>query len=156
MTLELDDDFESKLEEQLLDAAEEQLPAEGGPVAEAIERSHAKLRSVAGENDYDVDSVIETLEGPTVKRDGDQITIQWGWTHEAAQFFERGTVDHTIQGNPILSFIWEDAPDGVAQMFPESFPRVFFREVEVDGIEQSRFARHGLEWLRRELEGDGP
>lgn len=155
MTMELDASFESQLREQVLDEAEESLAAEDSVVSEAIERSHERLEAVASAHDYEVENVVDSLEGPEVRRENNRIVVEYGWTHKAAAFFERGTADHTVTGNPVLAFEWPDAPAEVAEDYPETFPLVFFRNTDPSGIEQSRYARHGLEWLRRELEAEG-
>lgn len=114
-------------------------------VFQAIQTSHDRLR----ESDYDVDSVIASLEGPTVDRGPGSITVSWRWSHPAASFFEYGTSEHTINGDPVLSFVWEDPPDAVREQFDREADgwRVFFNAVEVGGIDQTRFARAGLREL---------
>ena len=85
--------------------------------------------------------------------------VRWGWSHEAAEFFEYGTSAHTIDGDPVLSFVWEDPPAEIREQFSQARDaqgrftggvRVFFSSVHVSGIEETRYARHGLEWLARE------
>jgi len=149
----LDSEFESKLESAVLDEVEQDLRRPDGPVAKAIERSKKKLRLYADK--YDVEPVLETLEGPEVNREGDSITVEWSFEHGAAGLFETGTTDHVIEGSPVVSFVWEDAPPEVREQFDETFPRVFFQSVEVGGIDETRFTRHGLEVLRYELSDSG-
>lgn len=141
------------LEAEVIRQLGEVLTGRDGLAQQAIDRSHARLRDYADQ--YDVEPIIDSL---VVPRDGlafdpeaGEIDLRWEWRHPAAEFFDRGTSEHTIQGQPILSFIWEDAPPAVEAMFPHSFPRVFFGEVTVEGIAETRFARHGSEWLQREL-----
>lgn len=145
--------FTSDLADALLDAAIEQAMAPGGPVEAAIEHSHDVLRSVGQANDYHVDSIIDALQAPTVTRRSGGFQIRWGWDHDAAPFFEWGTPDnYTIDGNPILSFVWENPPSWVREAFePEGDGyRVFFRSVDSGrGIEESRFVREGIASLRR-------
>jgi len=103
-----------------------------------------------------VEPIIAALNQPRVTRDGDRIVARWGWSHEAAPFFDAGVSPHTIEGAPILSFVWEDAPAGVREMFSgtervDGDPRVFFRSVAHPGIPASHFVRRGLDWLHSNL-----
>lgn len=134
------------------------LSGQDGLAMQAIEKSHARLSEFA--DDYDVQPVIDSLEvprsGPAFRPDEQSIDLRWEWTHPAADFFNTGTSDHRIDGDPILSFIWSDAPAGVRAMFPDTErvngdPRVFFRNVEVTGIKETRFVDRGVEWLQQEL-----
>lgn len=140
--MELDSDFEDDLRAAVMDDVENEL--EDRLAEQAIEASHEQLEAVAARNDYDVENVIDSLEGPDVTRDGGTITVEWGWTHEAAGFFEMGTPDHVVEGNPVLAFeypVSQGGPGGT----------VFSAGHEVTGIEQSRYARHGLRWLEQEM-----
>jgi len=125
---------------------------------QAIEQSHERLRSFSDQ--YDVEPIIDSLVVPraglAVDPEAGEIDMTWEWRHPAAEFFDTGTSNHTIDGDPVLSFIWEDAPEEVRAMFPHTErdggdPRVFFEEVTVKGINETAFARHGLRWLRRQL-----
>lgn len=152
--MNLDSGFEADLREAVLDNAEQQLI---GRVEDATAHAHDTLRAYGEEFDYDVDPIIASFEGPIVDRSNDRLTIRWGWTHDASVYMEFGTSDHTVEGDPVLSFIWEDAPTGVHETFPgtervEGDPRVFLPEVEVAGLEETRFVRDALNWLRREVQ----
>lgn len=125
------DDVQAQLEDDLAD--------------QAVEAAHDRLRTVASRNGYDVDSVIGSLEGPEVSRDGDTITVAFEWTHEAAALFGYGTDDHWVEGNPTLAFEWPESEGGPGGT-------VFADRVYVSGIEGSRYARTGLRWLKNELE----
>lgn len=161
MGVQLAGDFEDKLEEAVLDAAEQAFVGErGNLVHQAIQRSHEILRSYAQENDYDVESIIDSLGLTQVDRQEGRLVVRWGWTHPAAPFFEFGTSTHTVEGNPVLSFVWEDPPRWVRQEFEQARSsggqfasgwRVFFAEVEVEGIPESRFVRDALRWLETEV-----
>ena len=139
--MQLDDSFEDDLRAAVMAEVEQDMDR---LVEQAIEKSHERLRAVAARNDYDVDSVIASLEGPEVSHEGGQIRVEWTWTHEAASLFETGTDDHVIKGNPTLAFNWPAGPKGPGETH-------FYNKVEVSGIEQSRYARHGLRWLEKEL-----
>jgi len=150
----LDSDFEDQVRDATLDAAlrtarETWVPA-------MVEQSHQRLRQYGGANDYDVEPIIASLNLPRVTREDDRIAARWGWSHEAAPFFDAGVSPHTIEGDPILSFVWEDAPAGVREMFSgtervNGDPRVFFRSVEHPGIPASHFVRRGIDWLYENL-----
>jgi len=150
----LDSDFEDQVRDATLDAALR--TARETWVPEMVEQSHQRLRQYGGANDYDVEPIIASLNLPRVTREGDRIVARWGWSHEAAPFFDAGVSPHTIEGNPILSFVWEDAPAGVREMFSgtervDGDPRVFFRSVEHPGIPASHFVRRGIDWLYENL-----
>lgn len=149
--MELDSDFEDDLRAAVMDEAESEIDQ---LVEQAIEKSHDRLREVGDSNGYEVENIIDSLDGPDVVREDGQIIVEWRWTHEAASLFATGTDDHVIKGNPTVSFIWEAAPQDIVAQFSDRWdpsPRVYFSEVEVSGIEQSRYARHGLRWLEQEM-----
>lgn len=151
MTLE--DGFEDKLQSAVLDEVEHQLVGQEAPLLfEAISRAHGVLLTYGVENDYRVEPIIDSMEWD-VDRDETSVSVTMGWTHPAAPYFEFGTSDHTIDGDPVLSFVWEDPPAWVKQHFDAEGEgwRVFFGSVEVSGIPESRFVRDALNWLRREI-----
>jgi hypothetical protein len=150
--------FEDGLREQLLDQAERRLIGEqDNLVFQAIQKSHSVLDTAADRRDYDIENVKASLSGPTVSRDRNSVTVVYGWDHVAAPYFEFGTSPHTIEGNPILSFVWEDAPEGIRERFShtervDGDPRVFLPEVEHPGTPALRFIRAGLQHVRSELD----
>jgi hypothetical protein len=152
----LESGFKRQLREALLDDVEAAFVADDGPVWGAVERSHDILREYGRRNDYDVGPIIEALSEPAITRTERSVRAYWGWFHPAAPHFEFGSSDHTVNGDSVLSFIWEDAPPEIHEMFPDTQrkdgdPRVFFPSVEVAGLPESRFVRKGLAWLRREV-----
>jgi hypothetical protein len=155
--MELDSSFEADLQEALLDDAEQKLVGERNNVVfQAIERVHERLREYAREFDYRVESVIDSLAPVDVQRSNGQLTIRFGWQHEAFPYFEYGTSEHTIEGDPVLSFVWEerhDPPNWVRDEFEQEGDgyRVFLPEVEVAGVKETRAIRSALDWLRRHL-----
>ncbi|PHQ44665.1 hypothetical protein DJ68_17340 [Halorubrum sp. C3] len=149
--------WEDAAAEAALDQAAVEYLGNDGLISGAIEAAHERLREYAREFDYRIESVIDSLQGPEIIEQSDRhFTIRFGWDHEAAPYLEWGTSDHTIEGDPILSFIWEDRhnpPDWVAEEYEREGGgyRVFLPEVEVAGVRETRFARHALDWLRREV-----
>lgn len=144
--------FKENIREALLDDIEDNFVDEWAEVA--IRESHEVLDQAATGLDYDVESIKESLRGPEVVRDRNSVTIRYGWDHEAAAYFEFGTSPHTIEGDPVLSFVWEDAPEGIQEEFGDGDggdPRVFLPEVEHPGTPALRFIRQGLESLRLEV-----
>ena len=146
----LESNFEKKAEAAILDEVEKDLNRRDGPVATAIARSEKRLR-LYGEK-YDVEPIIDSLEGPEIERRDGRIVVTWSFEHSAAGFFETGTSDHTIEGDPVVSFIWKDAPPEIREEFEDTFPRVFFSSTEVEGIDATHFTKFGLEELAHELE----
>lgn len=148
----LDRQFGRQLTDALLEDVEDEID---DLVTVAVERSHERLRDWATERDYQVEPIIDSLEPPEISRWRYGVIAEWGWSHEATPYFEFGTSDHTIQGQPVLSFVWdaEDAPRWVKKEFDREGDgyRVFFRSVEVSGVAETRFIRAGLDAVRREL-----
>lgn len=155
--MQLAQGFEDDLEAAILADAETTLmgpSGEGGLVDDVVDKQHGRLNDYS--YTYTVDPIKESLVEPTLERTERGVRISWGWTHEATIFFEMGTSKHTVNGNPILSFIWEDAPPGIHEMFPDTErvdgdPRVFFPKTRPTGISETRFIRYGLWWLRQQL-----
>lgn len=146
------------LEAEVVRQLGQTLTGRDGLAMQAIERSHARLREYADQ--YDVEPIIDSLvvprDGMAFDPEAGEIDLAWEWRHPAAVFFNQGTSDHTVDGDPILSFVWEGAPQQIHDMFPHTErvngdPRVFFQSVTVEGISETRFAQHGTEWLQREL-----
>ena len=162
MTATLANSFENDLREALLDDVEhETVGRQGNLVHRAIQQSREALEDFADQ--YNVGPIFDSLEGPDVTRTGNRITVRWSFEHPAAGYFEFGTADnYTIEGNPVLSFVWEDPPQWVRQEFDQARDpggrfatgwRVFFHTVDSgDGIAETRFTRWGLRWLRFQLE----
>lgn len=150
--MDLATDFERQLRESLLDDVETTLVGEANNlVFQAIQQSHERLREYADQ--YNVEPIIDSLGVVDVDRGERGITVRYGWQAEAAPYFAYGTSRHTIQGQPVLSFIWNDPPQWVTEEFEAEGDgyRVFFAEVEVEGIERTAFVQAGLRWLQREL-----
>lgn len=153
MTFTLEAEFQEKARQAMLRSVAEEVSGPDGLLQAAIERSQATLRS----SEYDLESIADSLvvprSGSILDAERNRVYVEWGWTHEAAQYFEFGTSEHTIQGQPVLAFVWEDAPQGVVDQFGgEEPPQVFFSEVTVEGVDELRFTRRGIERLRAELE----
>ncbi|ELY96542.1 hypothetical protein [Natrialba taiwanensis] len=139
--------------EPLVDDAERRLVGESNPlVYQAVRVSHGTLRSYASRTDYDIEAIEDSFGGVEVDRTDTGITVTWRWDHPAAIFMNNGTSDHTIHGDPVLSFIWEDPPASARERWPDEGDgvRVFTDKVSVSGLPQSRFVQSGLEWLRQE------
>jgi len=144
-----DDGVEAFTEAAREEAYRELVGKRDNLVFQAIQESHDRLRKVGESEDYDVEPIIESLELVEVDESGGE--IRWGWSHPAAEFFEFGTSPHTIEGDPILSFVWEDPPADIAAQFEAEGDgvRVFFSSVDVSGIVETRFVRAGVEFLAR-------
>ena len=157
MGLTLGRDFREAAREAVLEEVRSELVGQAdGPVFRAIQASHEALDA----SGYDIESVKESLIAPTVEEREDGFAVTWGWTHPAAEFFEFGTSDHVVRGQPVLSFVWEDPPQWVRQEFEQARSeggqfamgwRVFFSQVEVSGVDEVRFTRTGLAVLRSEV-----
>lgn len=155
--------FERKLEESLLEEAADEATGQQGLVMQAVAQSHVQLRRFKDE--YNVEPIIDsfaiTRAGPVIDPVSGRVRVTWKYTHDATEYFEFGTSFHRVDGNPILSFVWEDPPQWVTEVFDQARSsggqfrrgyRVFLSSVHVAGIQETRFIRHGLRWLRHELE----
>lgn len=129
--------------------------ARGNLVSQSIREAHDRLREYGSRHGYSVDAVPSSLEfTPSDATRSDRgITVGWHWGHPAAEFFEFGVAPHTINGDPLLSFIWEDPPQWVSKEFEQEGDgyRVFFQSVDHPGVPASRAVRDSLHWLRREV-----
>jgi hypothetical protein len=156
--MNLASDFESKATEAILDEAEHQLVGKrDNIIAAVISRVHGRLDRYGREFGYNVDPIKQSLAPVDVQRSGDGLTIRFGWTHEAMVYLEFGTSEHTIEGDPVLSFVWEerhDPPAWVREEFEAEGDgyRVFLPEVTVAGVRETRAVRDALNWLRRDLQ----
>lgn len=157
----LDSSSEADLREAVLDDVESKLAGEEANLAfQFVELVHSNLRSYGRRQGYDVESTIESLGGPEVDRSGGTISVTVGWESEQMSLWEFGVSPHTIDGNPILSFVWENPPDWVRDEFDQargsggqfqSGWRVYFPSVENPGIPESRAIRDALNGLRQVL-----
>lgn len=144
-------DFEDQLREALLDDVQQQFVGRDGPIWAAVEKSHDVLIEYGREHDYNVGPVIEALSEPAITRTSTSVEAFWGWFHPAAPYFAFGTSDHTVDGNPVLSFVWENPPAWVTEEFEREGDgyRVFLPETEPSGLPESRFVREGITTARR-------
>jgi hypothetical protein len=130
-------------------------------IARTIIEANSNLEEAAAVNEWDVENVTAEWDVEVDER-GDRIAVRIENTHPASQFFEFGTSAHTINGNPVLSFVWEerhDPPEWVRENFEEETSdggrpgyRVFFAQTNVQGLPETRFLRDALRFLRRQME----
>jgi len=132
-------------------------------IARTIIEANSNLEEAAAANEWDVESVTAEWDVETDERGG-ELAIRLENTHPAADYFEFGTSAHRIEGNPVLSFIWEerhDPPEWVREEFEPATSengrpgfRVFMSSVEVSGIPETRFFRSALDFLQRQMEAE--
>lgn len=157
----LEASFEADLREAVLEEAEATLIGEeANLVFEFVELVHTALRAYGERHGYDVEGTIDSLGTPVVDRSAGRITVTVGWESEQMDRWEFGVSPHTIDGNPILSFIWAEPPEWVKDEFKQgrsasgefvSGWRVYFESVEHPGMPASRAIRDSLEALRQVL-----
>ena len=124
--------------------------ARGNLVFQAIDEAHEQLESYGSENDYRVESIIDSFDGVEAERTRDEITASWHWTHRAAEFYEFGTSDHTVDGDPLLVFEFDaEKYPYLDEMFPEG--TAFLPQTHPSGLPEARWVRDSLNWLRREV-----
>ncbi|UHQ96467.1 hypothetical protein [Natrinema halophilum] len=137
----LESGFTSKLEQAVLDDVEQKARDDIGP--RLIEVAKENWQAYASRHDYDIDHIWEDVEGPIVERDGDSVSIRIEWPGLTA-LFEWGVDPHTIEGNPMLHFYWEEIGQWVKT---ESVNW----GSETGGIPESRAIRDALDQLEGEL-----
>jgi len=154
----LESGFEAVLQETILDDIEHELVGrQDNLVFEATQFVRGRLERYGRKFEYNVQPILDSFGGVEVNRSGARLTVRWGWQHEALVYLEFGTSDHTIDGDPILSFVWEDRhnpPAWVAEQYEREAGgyRVFLPEVEVAGVRETRAVRDSLHHLRREVQ----
>lgn len=112
-----------------------------------FEESQRILADAAAETN--LDPIMKSGQPPAWDR-GREAWI-FGYSHAASIYPEFGTEPHTITPTnaDVLAFEWPEAPADIREMFEETFPTVFFREVEHPGTEEIRYVRGGRERARR-------
>ncbi|UIO98895.1 hypothetical protein Hbl1158_10150 [Halobaculum sp. CBA1158] len=123
-----------------------ELSAAAGELSDEIARevanrwfsySQESLQDAGDTLDYEVFPVVQS--GIPPERDGTGYSFYY--THLASPFFHDGTKPHEIRAKrgEFLAFEWPDAPADVQQMFEDTFPTVFFKEVQHPGTPALRF-----------------
>lgn len=153
--------FETKVEVAMTDAVEHELVGQQASlIYELVELTHTLLRAYGQRHGYDVESTIDSLGQPEVDRQAGRVAVTIGWESEQFSRFEFGVSPHRIDGNPILSFIWENPPDWVKQEFDqargasgrfESGWQVFFESVQHPGIPEGRAVRDAMNAFQQVL-----
>jgi hypothetical protein len=158
-SIEFDDDIGGVITTAATDATEELLVGrENNLTFQTIRRAHRILDAAARQYGYHVDAIKESLELTEVEKSNGELEVVFGWSHEAAQYFEFGTSPHVVRGNPVLVFVWEDRhdpPEWVREQFErtrsdsgEPGYLTFLHKTEPDGVTEVRFVRGALDWLR--------
>jgi len=149
--MQLDSNFEADLREALLNDVEERF-VETGRAERIIRRA---TRDALERADYDAEGILAALEGPETRREDGHITVTWTIDHPGALPLEVGSSDHVVSSDDgPLAFEWPDAPAEVKEQFEYTDgDLVFFQEVEVAGVDETRHTRRALAELRRALQG---
>lgn len=105
------------------------------------------------EDDSDLFPIMQSAQPPTWS--DEEGAYEFTYTHLAAIFHEFGAEPHVIRARraQFLAFEWPDAPEWVREQFEETFPLVFFKEVNHPGVPERRFVRGGREAALRYLRG---
>lgn len=121
--------------------------------------SNENLLRAGDQFEYEVFPVVQSAQPP--QWDPREEAAVMSWPHVASVFFEHGTTQHEIEGNPLLAFEWEemrgeefaDTGETFEEVF-DTFPLVFLPRVNVEGIPRIGFARGGKRtaqhWLLRQ------
>ncbi|WP_434531040.1 hypothetical protein ACODNH_05355 [Haloarcula sp. NS06] len=133
------------LRQSLLDGVEETMVgAQGNLVYQSVQQAHNAIDSYAGQQGYDLEFFSETFAGVDFTRDRMSIHVEWSWQGDLPMFYEFGVSPHTIEGDPLLHFFWEEADQWIQTESVEWGS-------ETGGIPESRAVRDSLNWLRREV-----
>ena len=150
MSFELDADFEAQVCEAVLSEVEQHL-TDGDRAAQLVREATRDALVRAG---YDADGILTAMEGPDVTHEDDRVTVTWTIDHPGALPLEVGSSDHVVSSDDgPLAFEWPDAPAGVQEQFEHTEgDLVFFQEVEVSGVDETRHTRQALDALRRAIQ----
>jgi hypothetical protein len=152
LDVEVPDAPSDEARQSLLDGIEATLVGrQGNLVFQSVEQAHGRLERYGQRaGDYDVDPLIDSFAGVDASRSRTGIHIEWSWEHEAFRFLEFGTSDHTVNGDPVLVFAFDESEyPYLEEMFPDGV--AFLPDVSVSGLPESRAVRSSLNWLRREV-----
>ena len=131
--------------QSLLDGVEETMVgARGNLVYQSVQEAHNAIDSYAGQQGYDLEFFSETFAGVNYQRDRTSIHVEWSWEGDLPMFYEFGVSPHTIEGDPLLHFYWEEIDQWIQTDSVEWGS-------ETGGIPESRAVRDSLNWLRREV-----
>lgn len=156
-------DFENDARDALLDKAENALYAEPDNITYQFLRcANNNFEEYANRHDYDIHDIPASGHVTDTTRTTNSVSSTVLWDHPLTGIYEYGAQPHTIEGNPILSFVWSDPPQWVKEKFPQgrdasgrfvSGWRVYFSSVNHPGVPESRSIRGALQLLRLQLEG---
>lgn len=144
---DLENGFEDKLKQAMLDEADSQMPQWVDRLTAITEMNWRRYASRKG---YSIEHIWEDVETSTRRTpNGVEATIRWPFS----ALFEFGVSPHVIEGNPYLSFTWESPPEGTR---PQGAPKhIITQSVNwgsvTGGIDESRAIRDGLLQWRGEL-----
>lgn len=136
----LDSDFEAKLQAAVLDDVEQTLKDEIGPQLKQVAEDNFK--NYAQANGYDIEHVWQDAE-LSVERGRDSVTVTVEWPGLTA-LFEFGVDPHTIEGDPLLHFYWEEQ-DRWVQAEEVNWGS------ETGGINEAGAIRDAMAQIRRQL-----
>lgn len=140
-TSELEAEFADLSREQAMEAANR-----------AFSSSQEILQDEGDSRGYEAFPVVESGTPPVW--DDSEGVARFEYSHPASYYWEVGTQTHEIVAEDgMLAFEWPDAPPEVQDMFEATFPTVFFKSVEVEGIDRMDYVKGGIEDARDWLEG---
>lgn len=116
----------------------------------ALTASQEILLDEGDARDYEVFPIVQSAT--PAQWDGSRGAAVFDYSHRASVFLHDGTQTHEIVADDgVLAFEWPDAPPEVQDMFESTFPTVFFKSVEVEGLPALKYVERGLgeaaDWL---------
>jgi hypothetical protein len=124
-----------------LDRAEARLREEHGPALKQTARE--TFQQYAQRNDYAIEHIWQDARGPFVERDAGSVRVRVEWP-ELTALFEFGVSPHTIRGDPVLTFYWDEIDQWVTTESVEWGSRT-------GGIPEARAIRRSLRLLEQDL-----
>jgi len=112
-------------------------------------RSQELLRERGDEAGYEYFPILQGAQPPQWTGSA----FVFAYPHEASEYMEHGTEAHEVRAKEadMLAFEWEDAPRGIREMFESTFPTVFFKSVEVEGVDELRYVRDSRDQIAAEM-----
>lgn len=147
---ELEQAFEAKAREAFAEEIHDAVIDDPGNLAfEFRQMVVENFRDYARRNDYDLDGVIDDVRVLDAERRADGVSVTIGTDDGLIGLFEFGVAPHTIEGNPLLHFYWEEADTWIQTESVEWGS-------ETGGIPEARAFRDAMHKWRAQVQARGP
>lgn len=149
--MKLDSDFEQDLQAAMRDEIEQTLRGDIGPLLR--DTAEEFFKQYAQRQGYDIEHIWQDASDPIVDVDDTSVSVRIEWP-ELTALFEFGVAPHTIDGSPLLQFVWDAPPEGTR---PPGAPEFVVAESVnwgsvTGGIDEARAIRDAMNEVRRALQ----